>query len=406
MHALHIGTGFVPLPEPFTRSPALARPEPDPIPDVSGTVRELLARPTGGPPLAEFLGELRKLTVVIPDATRRVPVELVEAVLEALGERPFAVRVANGTHRRATADEQQAMLGRFFGQVPHGDRHADDPFAHRALPGIDARLDVQGAAAEALLLIGAVSFHYLAGFGGGGKLLAPGLADRRTAEWIHRACLGDSGRYPLAQPGVLAGNPLQERIDTICRHAPPQFYVQAVLDSRGRCVALFTGERTAAHGAAARFLLDHYGTPSRRHPSVLVSAGGAPWDLDFIQAHKALEVAAAVCEPGGTLVWLAECREGMPERHRAFLEAHADAASMERSLRARFDIAGHTVWAARLKAEHFRIRAVTSLPEAQVRALGMEPFSSLEAALQGLSADETLILPYGARFLPLPQPDA
>ncbi|MFN7132637.1 MAG: lactate racemase domain-containing protein, partial [Myxococcales bacterium] len=129
MHLLHTGTGQAPLPPSFDAARVLAGHEPPPLADPVGTLRDKLLRPDAGPPLAALLGDRRKVTVVVPDATRALPVGLVEALLEALGDRPFAVRVANGTHRRATAAEQQRILGRFFGQVPHGDRHADDPFA-------------------------------------------------------------------------------------------------------------------------------------------------------------------------------------------------------------------------------------------------------------------------------------
>lgn len=249
--------------------------------------------------------------------------------------------------------------------------------------------------------MGPPSFHYLAGFGGGGKLVAPGLADRATAELIHAACLApEGGRHPKARAGILEGNPLREQIEAICRRAPEQFYVLPVLDSSGRPVRIVAGERGAAFGAATSLLREHYGLPCRRFPAVVASAGGAPYDVDFVQGHKALEAAAEACEPGGSMLWVADCGEGLPARHRAFLAAHRDAAAMERSLRARFDIAGHTVWAARLKAERFRVYALTSMDRSAVEALGMIPVASLEEAAARADFRGGALLPFGARFLP------
>jgi hypothetical protein len=113
-------------------------------------------------------------------------------------------------------------------------------------------------------------------------------------------------------------------------------------------------------------------------------------------------MAAAACLPGGSIVWVARCPEGLPARHRAFLEAHRTASGIEEALRARFDIASHTVWAARAKAEQQRVIAVTDLAPEVVAALGMEGAVSLERALAMVSLDDAALLPLGARFLPMP----
>ncbi len=176
-----------------------------------------------------------------------------------------------------------------------------------------------------------------------------------------------------------------------------------VLDSAYRTVALFAGDRVEAFEAASRWLRAHYGVPCRRASTVIACAGGAPYDQDFVQAHKAWEMATLAAKPGGTIVWVARCPEGLPGRHRAFLDQHPTASAMEQALRARFDIAAHTVWAARLKAERQRVVAVTAMEPALVEALGMEPAASLEDALNRVPLEDVAVLPWGARFLPVPE---
>jgi nickel-dependent lactate racemase len=141
--------------------------------------------------------------------------------------------------------------------------------------------------------------------------------------------------------------------------------------------------------------------PCRRYRTIIACAGGHPYDVDFVQAHKAWEAAMAACVPGGNIVWIARCPEGLPARHLAFLEKHRTAAQMESALRARFDIAAHTVWAARLKAEGSRVVALTQLGEPIVSALGMSKAASLEQALGEVPLDDAAILPLGSRFLPI-----
>ena len=288
-----------------------------------------------------------------------------------------------------------------------GDRLADDPLAHATLSpsGPDApaarSIDRLAAESDALVLMGPASFHYLAGFGGGGKLVAPGLSDRATAEHIHAACLASQGgRHPDARPGAV-DNPLRHRLEEVCRCAPKQFYVVPLLDSSYRPVALFAGERQAAFKASCEALARDYGVACRRYQTIVVSAGGHPYDVDFVQAHKAWEMARAACLEGGNIVWIARCPEGLPPRHTSFLAQHKTAQDMEAALRERFDIAAHTVWAARLKAEKTHVVALTEMPNEIVSALGMRKAESLEKALDWVPLDDAAVLPLGSRFLPI-----
>ncbi|MGC4117690.1 MAG: lactate racemase domain-containing protein [Myxococcales bacterium] len=407
MLSIRYGTETLPLPPSVEGLAVLAREEPPPLADPLAALRAALNQPVAGPTLEQHLAGRRRVGVVLPDGTRPLPTMLIEELLDALGTVPQAVRIANGTHRRTTPAEHQAMLGRHFGKVEVGDRATDDPASHIALSAPDrsiaASIDRVAAGCDALVLMGPMAFHYLAGFGGGGKLIAPGLSDRATAEFVHSACLAaEGGRHPLARAGVIEGNPLRDRLEIVCRAAPPQFYVIPLLDSAYRPVAFFAGERSATFRAAAQALSAAYGVGCRRHSTVIACAGGHPYDIDFVQAHKAWEMANAACKPGGTIVWVARCPEGLPPRHRAFLEKHRTAAAMESALRERFDIAAHTVWAARAKGEQRRVLAVTELPREVVTGLGMEPTESLEAALRSVSLDDALLLPLGSRFLPIP----
>lgn len=406
MLTLRYGSGSLALPDRFEGLDRLAGVEPAPLADPGEALRGALEAPIAGPALDQHLKGRRRVGLILPDGTRPLPTELVEALLDAMAGADVVVRIANGTHRRTTETEHRQALGRFFSRIPIGDRSADDPAAHAPLRSGAAPFAIDRVAAEcdALVLMGPMSFHYLAGFGGGGKLIAPGLADRATAEHVHSACLAPGGgRHPGARLGVLDDNPLRERLEEVCRLAPPQLYVIPVLDSSYRPVAIFAGERAATFGAAAQALSSAYGVPCRRYRTVVACAGGHPYDLDFVQAHKAWETATAACSQDGTLIWVARCPEGLPPRHLAFLERHPTAREMEQSLRERFDIAAHTVWAARSKAERQRVLAVTDMPRETVERLGMAYMPRLEDALAQVSSDDAALLPLGARFLPRPR---
>ena len=66
--------------------------------------------------------------------------------------------------------------------------------------------------------------------------------------------------------------------------------------------------------AAGQYLADHSVEIEQKLPVVIVSCGGYPHDINVIQAHKSLDMAAHACEDGGAIVLLAECRDGLGVR--------------------------------------------------------------------------------------------
>lgn len=413
MNALRYGGGELQLPGAWRAAAPIAGEEPPPLPDPAAAIAGALARPLGTQALGSFVEPGDRVVVVVPDATRYAAPELVvPAVLDAVrraGASSVEIRVANGTHRRSTPEELVRLAGG-VGDVPVGDRDCDDPAAHETLgkaPGLGVvRVDRAVARADKLVLVGAVSFHYLAGFGGGGKLLAPGCADRDTALAIHRRCLAEPGpgRHPRARAGQLDGNPLQAAIAQVLALAPPAFLVQVALQRGRRPAGIFAGDPREAHLAAAafhrRFQARTIGPPA---DLVIASAGGLPGDLNLYQAHKALEAACLAVRPGGTVVLAAACPEGAGSPAFAASLAWPSLAVHEQALRASFSVAGHTALALRRKTATARCILVSSgVDEALARGLGFEVAADLEAAcrLAG-SAERLLVLPDGARTLPV-----
>jgi nickel-dependent lactate racemase len=400
------GSSSLPLPSIAEHAPMLEGKEPPPMPNPWRAWEMALERPLGRPPLSEWVRPGQRVAVVVPDRTRHLNQELlghIVSVLQRVGAQVF-VRIANGTHRRMSQSELSEHVSA-LANVPVGDRDCDDVDAHALLgttpSGIEARIDREVARADRIVMLGPVSFHYLAGFGGGAKLLAPGLADRATAKAIHRRCLDPvMGRHERARSGVFPHeNPMHQAIAEVVKLAPPIFSVVTLENSQQQLCGLFCGEPSMAHHHACTALEGHYQVSSPRLRCAIVSPGGAPYGQDFIQAHKSLEAVAAVMDAGGAIIWVASCNEGVPARARRWLEL-GSASAIEAALRADFDITGYTLFAARSKAERFRIFALTEMDDETCRMLGFQRVHALDEVLRkewvpGRSA----VVPHGARFL-------
>jgi nickel-dependent lactate racemase len=124
--------------------------------------------------------------------------------------------------------------------------------------------------------------------------------------------------------------------------------------------------------------------------------------LDFIQSHKAIQYATNALEPGGTLVLLASCPEGIGSRDFLSFFPLDDMRGFLGGLKTGKVVNGQSAMALYSKARRYRVILVSSLPEEQVRRMGMEPAASLKEALAG--AGETglgFIIPEGGSTLPL-----
>jgi hypothetical protein len=120
----------------------------------------------------------------------------------------------------------------------------------------------------------------------------------------------------------------------------------------------------------------------------------------MIQSHKALEHAATALEPGGTMVALAECPQGLGRKD--FLDWFVPGGSpaTAQKLLQGYQVNGQTAWGLRKKAETFRILFVSSFDDHLVRQMGLEPHPSLDSALATLDGHDGYIIPNGLTTLP------
>jgi nickel-dependent lactate racemase len=260
-----------------------------------------------------------------------------------------------------------------------------------------------------VIITGAVGFHYFAGFTGGRKSICPGLASVRTIEATHMLALDfeTGGRRSGVDAGELSGNLVHEECDRIAAMIAPAFNITTEVDVDGRAIRLYAGDWRSSHEAACReYLLTHSRAIERQRQLVIVSCGGFPYDINLIQAHKALDMAARACCEGGTIVLVAECTDGLgrPDFLKWFSEK--DSRALATRLRESYEVNGQTAWALLNKTESYRVHLVSQLPEDEVRLMRMVPARSLDEALSDVPDTDAFIMPRGAAVFPRVEPIA
>ncbi len=375
-----------------------------------------LDAPIVSPPLDEIVETSDSVLIVVSDATRPTAsgqiVNVLARRLVQIGVSPqqMAVIFATGIHRPVTEQEQRELLSPFIVQRLQVLQHnAYDPAKLVSFGTTESGLQIELSRAlreySRIIITGGINFHYFAGFTGGRKSICPGLASAKTIEASHMHALDfeTGGRKQGVGTGLLDGNAVHEECERAASLVSPAFGINTIIDPRKRAVKLFCGDWRLAHRAACDYYLEHNSVSiGAKRDVVIVSCGGFPYDINLIQAHKALDMASYACRDGGTIVLLAECSDGLgrPDFLKWF-EA-ADSRALAARLRGEYEVNGQTAWALLSKAERYRVCLISQLPESDVKQMRMTPVRSITEALDrtGGDAGNGFIMPRGAAVLP------
>jgi lactate racemase len=371
--------------------------------------------PIGSPSLEEIVSSGESVLIVVSDATRATAsAQIVNLLVRRLIQNgiasgDIAIIFATGIHRPVTPREKLELLTPFIVQrIRTFDHDAYDPHLLRLgmMPcGTPIELNRALKDFSHVIITGAVGFHYLAGFTGGRKSICPGLAAAKTIEATHMLALDfeKGGRRSGVGNGVLDGNAVHEACERIAELINPSFNISTVVDDRGRAVHVYAGHWRVAHRQACdEYFQQHTIKLEGKRDVVVASCGGFPWDINLIQAHKSLEMAAQACNQGGTIILLAECKDGLGRPDFLKWFAAKDSSALESTLREASEVNGQTAWSLMTKTERHRIYLVSELAPDDVQSMGMIPARNLADALKDVhESTPGYVLPRAPAVLPV-----
>lgn len=287
--------------------------------DARAAIEEALDRPAAGPGLSELARGKRSAAISVCDITRPAPNRLtLPPLLERLegagiAREAITILIATGLHRAATEGEIEEILGaEIAGRYRLVNHNARDLEAHAQLgvtrSGTPVAIERAFVEADLHITLGFIEQHLMAGFSGGRKLIAPGLAYQDTIKRLHSPVFMRDER---AVEGSIEDNPLHQELLEIAQMAGHDFIVDVVLTEGRQIAAVFAGEPREAHGKGIEFVRENTTAwlPGKVRGAV-TTAAGYPLDLTFYQAVKGITAAAHIVEPGGVILLLAACEEG------------------------------------------------------------------------------------------------
>ena len=352
--------------------------------DAHTIFNQALNSPYGERRLEECVTPGESVVIVTSDITRYTASELyLPLLIERLNragipDNAIEIIIALGIHRKQTEAEHQKILGPLFGRIRVSDHECDNPASLTSLgstaSGLPVEINRSVVEADRVIVTGTVGLHYFAGFGGGRKSLVPGVASRKTCMATHFSIFNPpdiGGRHPKATTGNLDGNPIHSAILDAARMVKPDFLFNTVLSPDKQVVGAFAGELEAAHLAACDLARTLYTVPLAAPADLaIISCGGHPKDINFIQAHKALDYGVNALVAGGTVILLAACPDGFGNPTFFDWFRYNDIESFEAALRENYEINGQTAYTTFDKASRYRVILISNFTAEQTQKMG------------------------------------
>jgi len=365
-----------------------------PVSDVRRSITEAVKRPIGIPPLDKLAKQGDKVVVLVDDLTRPTPQnEILPTVLGelcsgGLSDNNVEIVIGLGTHRPMTDAEIVDHLGpevaeRF--EVWNHDCKDERGLVNLGTTelGIPALVNRAVTGADLVIAVGNIVPHNAAGWGGGGKMILPGVCGEDSVGILHIA----SGKVkPIGKLVATLENPMRRDIEVIARKAGLKAIVNTVLNNEDKVVRVVAGELGQAFREGVGMARQVFCQDVPEVADAIIFST-YPADIDYWQAMKALDFAHVGVRKGGTIVLVTPCPERVSPTHPTFKDRATESYSKLLDAVNKNEIedlpaAGALLMHSQMREHANIICYSTGLTGEDKRSLGFEHASTVEEAVQ------------------------
>ncbi len=354
------------------------------------------------------------LIIVLNDKTRPVPNNLLlPPLLSVLNEKGVMKNnikflIASGTHTPMRKEEYYLILPEEIVKTYKIYSHNCDEEAKLTYKGVTSRgtpVYVNSLFDDATIkiVVGDIEPHHFAGFSGGVKGAAIGLAGRKTINANHTFFTDEN-----AKVGNYQSNPLRQDIEEIGQLIGVDFALNAILDEEKTILKVFFGRPLEVIKNGIKFSRTLSFVPTKEHYDLVISsAGGYPKDINFYQAQKALTHASLFCKPNGMVFLVAQCIEGIgSEKYVQFMKGLSSYTEViDKFESVVFEVGPHKAYQVARIASKIRFKLFSSIKLPLLSELLIESIISIDEEIKKyidlLPLDaKILILPYATATIP------
>lgn len=291
------------------------------IDDISGEVNKALNNPINSLSIDKISSKGKSVCILVCDITRPVPNKLflkqiiLKFINAGISADNILIIIATGLHRPASQDEINEIIGSSWvlKNIKIENHFARDDSMHKNIgttkQGNIVKLDKRFVDADIKIATGLVEPHFMAGYSGGRKVIAPGIAHADTITTFH------SARYmenPNATSCNLINNPLHEDQLEIVNMIGQVYAINCVIDEERNLSYINFGEIISSHMKAVNFVSSFAKVKcNNSYNTIITSAAGAPLDGTFYQTVKGMVTPLEILKKGGDLIITSECSEGL-----------------------------------------------------------------------------------------------
>ena len=285
-------------------------------------IREALLNPVDAPSITELAKGVGRVCIVICDITRPVPNgPILKGLIEQLNANGVSldritILIATGLHRPNLGREMREVIGDdwVFDNIRIENHFARDKhwmvdLGHTPTDGIPVVLNRHLVDADLRIAVGLVEPHFMAGYSGGRKVIAPGVAGEETIRTFHNhRFMAD----PLACNGNLLNNPLHRGQLEILKILGKAYAINTIIDEARRMSFVNFGDCEKSHLESVAFVKRYAEVPlERQFNTVVTSAAGYPLDKTYYQTVKGMVAPIQILADGGRMIIASACEEGL-----------------------------------------------------------------------------------------------
>lgn len=389
-----------------------------PVTDIRKTLFDTFEQPTGCAPLKERLKSGMKVAFIISDMSRFWMRQdlVIPHVMDYLNgvcgipDSDVTIIVANGTHADGDEKELRTLVtDEIFDRVKVVNHHCldEDNLTYIGTTSFGNRIEINSIAAQAdfVLALGAVTHHVMAGFGGGRKSILPGISSSETIRFNHQLSLDDKEFIPnpLTGNGVLDGNPVNLDMIEAASFLKEMFVINLVMNTDMILSDICSGDLIKSWRTACDKVDSIYSVPVEKPADIIIAGcGGYPKDMSMYQGTKTIDNIEGFLKEGGTLVFIAEARDGGGPVEYFGWKKDLIEGTFEHRLRNDFTIPGFIFFLNVRQAHKFNILMYSSIPSEEVEPMGMKSFQDMDEIIKQIDFQdkEVYILPCGGTVIP------
>lgn len=330
-----------------------------------------------GNKIEKFAGKNDRVGIVIHDNTRvsglNVYLPMILRQLSKLGipKKNIVIFVATGSHRGFRIEDLRLKIEDYKIVINNAFRKSQFFYAGKTRRGTPVWINKGLSQVDKVIATSGVLYHYFAGYGGGPKILMPGLAAFESIAANHKLTLTKDGNFnPKCRNGNIKDNPVYLDIVDSMRFFPATLYFGTILNSEGEIIKAFCGDIIKEHKRAANFLDSIYKVRIKKKADIVIcSAGGYPKDINLIQSHKSIQNAIAAIKEGGTLICLAECSGGVGSKTLLKFFQYKSIDELKKNILKNYSLNGQTALSFWEKLLRIDIRLVSAIRENAIKSL-------------------------------------